>query len=1382
MRLFARLLLGLSFPLAAAHAAVDVPAPLEAWRGWVMHEQEYRACPLISGHAGAEADDFMCAWPGVLTLAADDKGASIVQRWRVDAESWVRLPGDDEHWPQQVTIDGQPAAVVDNEGPAVRLAAGNHELRARIPWSERPQTLRIPESIGLVALSVDGKPVAPVQRDGDDLTLGRAAITAPEADSLQLRVYRQLADDIPAILTTRIDIAVSGHAREEIVGPVLPKGFAPLALVSEWPARVDADGRLHVRVQPGSDTVTLIARADAPLTEVVAQVPPEPWPAQEIWSYATAPQLRVTVASGALSVDPAQAQVPAEWAQLPAFALADGGKLTIEERSRGEDPTAQNQLRLYREMWLDFDGGGWFARDTLSGRMLRDWRLDVAAPYALERADAGNEPLLVTRGAQAGLTGVEWHSSNVNLNGGLRIASKAGELPITGWRTTFDSATAVVHLPDGYRLLGAPGADYARGSWVSAWTLYDVFIAALLALLAWRLLGVPGVLLACAYLVLGYQEHGAPRWTLLAVLGLALALRNLPDGRVAHAFEWLRRAALALLVLVALPFVALQLRNALHPQLEREAGVVAAFGENALRTVQMQAPPMQADEMVVAEAPAPSAAPAAPPPPMPRPERHRADKSALSRAAGGLVSSVDSIAKIERYSESTVMQTGAGEPSWQRGHRYELGWSGRVLPEQSVRLLIAPSWLVRILRVLLVGVLAWLVLRLLQPTLRSLRMPRATNAALAGLLGIAAMVGAPSVRAQSYPPNDLLQQLHARIAEPPKCAPNCAAFARADIVAHGDEIRVLLEAHALERVALQLPSDRKNLDLRRVALDGAAQEGVAFGDDALWLAVPRGVHHIELVFTAVSDKLALDFPLQPRRIEFSGEGWEAGGIDDAHLLTQTLTLVRTRANGEAPVGSTQQFAPYVRVERALHLSLDWSATTQVSRLGANEDGIALSLPLLAGEHVTTPGLKVDANGVTVAIGQGESAAQWDSKLDKAETLTLTAPALDKHAEIWSVQVSPTWHIEFSGVPAVAQVPGDTNPVRRFEFHPLPGEQLVMRVTRPEAAQGATRAIDAVRLVRRLGQRSAETTLDLSIRASQGGEHSITLPQGAELLESTRDQQALNLRLQERKLSLPLTPGSHVFQIRWRDSEPVGFSAGTPALALGLPAANIDLGIDLPADRWLLATSGPTAGPAVLYWSELAIALLLAFALGRMRNTPLKTWQWLLLAFGFSTYSWFALLVVVAWLFALDWRARNAPRSPVPFNLMQIALPLLTMIALVCLLAAVQEGLLGTPDMAIAGNASDGSNNPLVLRWFADRSADALPLAHAFSLPLWLHKAAMLAWALWLASALIGWLRRGFSAWMQGGYWRKSEKPLVDVPHVDAPPVDQPHVDEPGVQP
>jgi hypothetical protein len=1383
-RIFLLLALLLSQSLGAQPVAV--PAPLEPWRGWAMDGEEFRDCALIAGNGGGSAGDFRCAWPGELRIDASADHAQFAMSWRVQAPSWVPLPGNGEYWPQDVRVDGQSTPVVLHDGvPQLRLPPGQHALSGQIGWAHRPQSLTVPAAIGLVRLQVDGQAIVPVQHEGNELVLGRGASEAPEADALELRVYRRLHDDVPMTLETVIQIGASGQAREEVIGPVLPAGFVPISIDVDagWPARIEADGRLRVQVQPDTTEIHIQARALKPLTGAAITAIAKPWPAQEIWSYAGNPEQRVTSASGPPQVDPEQAQVPEGWRELPAFALTPGAALNIEVRSRGLGANESNRLQLSREAWLDFSGGGWTLRDAIRGNMRQGWRLDAQPPFRLEDArDLGSDqPLLVTQG-DGGATGVEWRTPQVNMSAGLRVQPAVYALPVSGWRQTFDAVNTTLHLPHGYRLLAAPGADVAEGSWVARWSLLDIFLVAIVVLFAWRAFGIVGAALAFGYFLVDYHEAGAPLYSLGLVLALGLLLRALPEGRLQRVGGWLRIGALVLLALLIVPFAAAQLRLALYPQLEGNI-VQPVYPQSSMA--------LGGEQAAEFREPAPAAMIEPPPPPAaaaPAPMEmtdQAASASDAATASGVLAQREMNAASeedkrtlekvevtgsrirrsdlMERYSQTTVVQAGRGLPNWRGGSSYQLSWSGPVTAEQSVRLLIAPPWLTRLLRVLAVLALAWLLLR--SSGLRAPRLPRTGAPALASLLIVSLLFAAhpAGVQAQSLPDNELLQELHNRLIRAPKCAPECAAIASARVDARDGGLQVTLDIQAASAVGVPVPMDAKSLTLDSIQVDGASANALARSGTNLDLPLDRGVHRVLLSYRISGDRVALAFPMTPHAIEFSGDGWQASGITDARLLTETLSLNRLRnpaSEGKA-TAPAQEFPPYVRVERTITLGLDWSVSNVVRRVAPEDGGFSVKLPVISGEKVITSGLLVRQGVLEIPLPDGSDATTWQSTLDKADSVTLHAPDLADHAEVWHVRVSPLWRARFSGVPESVPQQEAGDDWHEFVFHPLPGENLTIAITRPAPVTGSTQAIESVQLQSAVGKRASEYTLDLRLRASQGGERVLGLPANAELLAVTRDGESMNLRLENAKLSLPVKPGVQNYQVRFRDDRSVGLHNRTPAVTLGLPAANIDLSLGLPEDRWVLMTHGPQSGPAVLYWGELLVLLLVAYGLSKLPWTPLQLRDWLLLGIGFSTFSWIGLAVVVAWLFALAWRERRGALvgNKFLFDGMQVALAWLSAAAVLALITTIPYGLLGTPDMHIV-NPIGGDG---VLRWFADQSRDALPQAGAVSLPMWLYRAAMLGWALWLANAVLGWLRWGLKAWTDGGYWRPLRKPRASVP-------------------
>ena len=321
----------------------------------------------------------------------------------------------------------------------------------------------------------------------------------------------------------------------------------------------------------------------------------------------------------------------------------------------------------------------------------------------------------------------------------------------------------------------------------------------------------------------------------------------------------------------------------------------------------------------------------------------------------------------------------------------------------------------------------------------------------------------------------------------------------------------------------------------------------------------------------------------------------------------------------------------------------------------------------------------------------------------------------------------------------------------FEFHPRPGEALTLGVTRPKAVAGRTLAIDSVQHMASVGKRAIDERLTIAYRSTRGGRHTIALPENARVNEVTVDDEAVQLRPDKGRLSLNLLPGEHSVEVAWSVRADVGAVTRPSTVDLASPASNVRTTLTLPYDRWVLLTAGEGVGPVVLYWGELIIFLATAWLLGRWAFSPLRTYEWVLLGIGLSTFSWWVFVLVAAWLFIMRWREGWNPQMPAwRFNTLQVLLAVLTVVAVTTLIfSGIRGSLLGMPDMSVGGPGS-GSNT---FSWFVDQIEGALPRPLVFSVPMWVYRALMFAWALWIVLALLRWLRWAWAAWKANGFWR-----------------------------
>ncbi len=1358
----------------------EIPEPLKSWLPWVLKspDTETSACAFL--HRNQER---RCAWPARLKLTLDDKGGRFTQQWRIQHEEWVPLPGDPKHWPLDVRVDNAPAIVVETNGsPRLRLRAGDRVVSGTFAWDSVPESLNVPPETGIVDLSVRGVRVPIPNRDVKGLLYLSNHATPAQEENLEVSVERKITDEIPLLLTTRIELNVSGKAREVLLGRALPQGFTPLLLDSPLPVRLEAEDRPRVQVRPGVWVITLVARHQSPVESIARPDPKGTWAAgEEIWVFEPRPEVRLVNVEGVSSIDPQQTRLPDDWKRFAAYPLAVGDTLRLAERRRGDADPAPDQLALNRELWLDFDGRGYAIKDTLTGKLTRSSRLTMGPETQLGRVEIGGRDQFITR-LEGGATGVEVRDVILQVVADSRIDGRRTDIPAVSWSHDFQSVNATLHLPPGWKLFHAAGADDVPGTWVKQWTLLDLFLLLLTGFAVGRLFGPLWGAVALLTLTLSLQETQAPQWIWLAVVAGEALVRALPTGKVKSLFRFYRLGAVAVLVVVCIAFLVQNVRSSLYPALERPYSQVSFDDDGLLRS-----------RMSVPGKPPGREAPETPPPtavensvlkpedhakedantPEPRLGQAKSEGAAQEEQRAGGRGAYDSWEgqktqanrqMVQDVDRTVAVQTGPGLPQW-LWEDVAIRWSGPVEHLQHLQLYYLSPGVNRALAFLRLFLIAALVARLL-PLPRGRwpqwlgRMPGATTA-LAFLLGAGAALTPRAARAE-LPSPELLQELRERVVVPAECVPDCATNSRLALEATSDALTLRLEVHAAASTAVPLPGHADQWVPENVNVDGKPAAGLYRSPEGvLWLPLEPGTHQVLLQGSLPRwESVQVALPLKPHWMQAKLAGWTLAGLHEDGQADADLQLTRergTKGDKDAVPLQSSTLPPFVHVRRQLSLALDWEVDTEVVRASPEGSAIVLEIPLLPGESVTSPDVRVAGNKALVNLGARATRLAWHSTLPRVSALKLSAPAETAWVEEWRLDVSPLWHVTYGGIPPVHRGSGGEQVP---EFRPWPGESVTIEVQRPQGVPGQTLTVDQTQLMLRPGLRATDVSLSLSLRSSRGGQHTVLLPENAQLQTVTLNSVEQPIRQEGRKVTLPTGPGAQLAVLSWREPRGMGLLFQTPVLDVGAPTVNAHTELEIPSDRWILFAGGPRLGPSVLFWSMLLVLLLVSYGLSRSTLTPLKLHHWVLLSLGLSQVPWVAVAVVAGWFLLIGWRGKDAPPlSRWLFNLRQMFLVAWSAAALVVLGVAIQGGLLGHPDMQIGGNGSSAS----VLRWFADRTGPELSRAWVLSVPVLVYRLAMLAWALWLARALLRWLRWGWAAFNSGGLWKGAAPKAVPVP-------------------
>lgn len=1358
--------------------AFNPPSLLHEWTSWVSLGDPVEDCPFIYN----ELESAFCLGSQALQIEAGDADGRFSAEWTNFGEARdVVLPGDEEHWPLDVKINGKPANVMQKgELAVIRVEGkGQYQITGRFAWDSLPDSLAVPAGGGMISLSVGGKSIKRVLVEDGHVSLNETASEDATGDDVQdsvdAAVFRKITTSIPLKIDSLLQLSVSGKAREFVLPDFSLEGFQVLDIESDLPYKMNEQGAITLQLTPGEHVVHIYSIAHNPVMDVKRRSLPYPFDGDELWTIQNDDSGRMLSVKDSYPVDSSRTRLPEEWKRFSAYRIDNESQgIHFVPVSQDELSSAHSNLSLRRELWLDFDGNGVTAQDRIAGQSIDRWRMNSSAAMFPGKVMINGEPQLLTQdGANSG-KGFEISKGNVDVLVNSRLNNFSGDFNVSGWQDSFNSVSMRWHLPVGWKAIHASGADSISSTWIQEWTLVDIFMIVVIAVAVAKLWGLGWGLTSFAANGLVWHEVDAPHELWLVLVGISALFSYIPKEKAKY-IKLLSTARIMALLALWIPlsgFTLDHIRYAVYPQLEAQyESVDGAFAGkpdiqrarpkkvvDSARALAGAGGAEQMKEEMFENGIMPSVAP------MESIVMDSAAPSSITVEKGVVLKRNKKLTSYDVFADkdkNANIQTGPGIPNWS-GSVVSLGWNGTVDPEQTAKILALSPNQMRV-----VHIMQALLLLILSIKMSQFKFCLPTNLPKWAALTLALFVA--NAEAADIPTQDMLNAYHEKLLTAKKlgnrydCLPQCAQVERSEIQVKNELIVWDMTIHAQERVAVPLPKS-SNFDFDKVIVDDSSRSVFFSNDEWLYVFLDKGVHKVQASGSLDSrNEVSWNMPMAMHHLSFkSGSDWQIEGIHEDGLADSQLMLVRS-VKKQVTESFQQAFEakPMLRVERSFELGLDWHLHTRIHRESSANTAIVVDIPLLDNEQVVSQGFhfkdKEGKQWISVSLSPNESEIEWESTVVKTDSIVMQAMAAEQWHEVWSIRFNPLWHIEYEDNGAYQAVDADWYP----QWRPYPGEKVVVKISKPKAIDGETLTLSQAELNVSQNGRNMNGELRIVAQSSKGGDHRIQLPANAKVLDIEVNGQKKPVHQVSKEvgqpvdLVLPIVAGSQNFKVNFTLPHEGGFSWTMPKIDFNAVLTNFTSKASLGDQRWVLYVSGPMLGPVVLFWGMVFGLILISYGLSKVPLMPFRWHEWFLLLIGMTQNSLDGMFVVVAVFAAVGLRGSRfwIFENRIAFNALQVVLILAVFLAGICFVDNIGQGLLGSPQMNISGFNSSN----YIMSWYQDRVNRIPENIYIFTAHIYVYRIIMLLWSLWVANILIKNVRWIASCMTNRSFWLNSAK-------------------------
>ncbi|CAA6808354.1 MAG: Unknown protein [uncultured Sulfurovum sp.] len=1330
----------------------QIPASLLEWKAWVLDEIKEKDCPI-----NYQKNTSQCSWFSKVEVTLDAKELNFSMEVTLYKDkTTVKLPHAHLSWPKEVLVNGEKAIVLgDNSSAEVILDKGTHKITGSIVLKEELKYIQLPKDIALVSFVKNNQPVNNAKVDANArLWLDQEQRDVGEKGTLVVSLYRKVLDGHPLRMHTYLHLRVSGKMRSVILDGILLDGFLPTAVKSSLNSTITEDRKLEIEVKAGEWTAVIDSYNPNNIAKLQKPNYRFNYANEEIWTLLSDANYRTIEVEGVSSLDPSQTTLPKSWKQLPAYLVEEGKTFSIKELYKSAKQQQKNELVLQRKMWLDFDGQGYTISDNIDATISQVRRLEATNILDLASASINNQPTLITTLDKSVQKGVELREQNMQIIASSRYEGEIGRIPANGWDEKFSTVSTILNLPPGWQLFAAFGSDNKTTAWLDKWNLMDIFLVLLLGIAIYQLYGIKWAVPATLFLILLWHEYDAPTIIWLIVLALVAMLRVVSEGRLKKVLKFLMVATVAIAVLQVLSFSVYEIRTALYPQLEKEYYGNFANDSYTDKSIQREVYQQVQDDSLQEEVMvAPNVQQSYP----------RKSISSSNVYAPSPKQSYSKKFKEKDYSQimqnridpNAVVQTGIGKPKW-KWHSHRFTWQSGVGSSDRLELWLVSPMLNKFLKALNIMGMLFLLYMFLREFRHSMLPSIKANMGVGNVGKMALFVSLllinPNQLQADMPSEKMLTQLKEKLMVEAPCLPNCASIESLEVLINDEVMNINMEISAGADISVPLLANRNMWLPQKVLVD--AKEDVNLNLDSsggLWLRLSKGVHKVTLSGSIkghhqlmLSSRLAI----HNFSAKVNNAMWRVGSDHKSYIEISNLNIENQKAK------ETSKIEPLVELERTFYFGQRWYVDTKVKLLNKIDKPYSLMYELLPNESILDKEIEVKGNQAVLHLSNKKRSHSWRSSLAITKELALKASNKNQLLEVWQMDIASIWDMTYKGIEPIEQLKVGARLMPRFK--PWHDEILSLTLEKAKAVKGESLTIESSKVKLSQSARYRDVTLDLSLKSSQAGQYVISLNSATKLKPTVIDGRTHYLKISEGKVSIPLQAKAQKVKLSWREEMPTNVQYDFSNIDLGKTSTNNSIELTLAQNRWILWTNGPLLGPAILLWGVLLAVLLFAVVLGRIKGSPLKTRDWLLLGVGVSTSSVMIMLPIIVWIFTLRYREiKGDALIGWKRNFTQIGLVFLTLIAIGTIIGAVSGGLLGNPEMMITGNNSYDNH----LNWYSDRISGIVPEPTVVSVSIWYYRALMLLWSIWIAFSLIKWLKWAWAVFSQGDMWSKKLKEL-----------------------